>query len=428
MDQPQIDEEDQSYVQTQQVLLAAAHHDLEALRALLKTIPATVQDDETGYTPLHAAIAACVPDTAVSSNGTNGTTTASSLQHEETLALAEKTMRLLFQNGAIWNDLDAENETPGCLALRLGLMPLYEVMVDAGVRAELLMNRLDAYEPLGGDEDDEDDDEDVEIIDVPQSDGMANGSTDATGEDVPTIQINGEANGDESTESGNYLHSDLTFQDDRLVDSSNNGVMMEWESRIMEESVARLAPTSGQSVLNIGHGMAIIDSMFQAKSPAAHHIIEAHPQVLEQMQQTGWRSSDEATSTSTKYPGVTVHAGKWQDILPQLITAGTTFDCIYFDTFAEDYKAFRHFFEELVIGLLKPGGRWSFFNGMGADRQVCYDVYTKVVEMDLFEAGFDIEWTEVETKEAEREGEWQGLRRRYWALDKYRLPVCTFVA
>jgi len=426
MDGQQTEEDDQSYVQTQQVLLAAAHHDLEALRSLLKTIPATVQDDESGYTPLHAAIAACVPDQESSSVGTNGDSSAANPQQEETLALAEKTLRLLFQNGAIWNDLDAENETPGCLAHRLGLMPLYEVMVDAGVRAELLMNRLDDYEPLGGD--DEDEDEDVEIFDVSQNGEMANGSTDAAAEELPTIQINGEANGDESTESGNYLHSDLTFQDDRLVDSSNNGVMMEWESRIMQESVDRLAPTAGLSVLNIGHGMGIIDTMFQAKSPTAHHIIEAHPQVLEQMQQTGWRSSDEATSKSTKYPGVTVHAGKWQDILPQLVTAGTTFDCIYFDTFAEDYKAFRHFFEEFVIGLLKPGGRWSFFNGMGADRQVCYDVYTKVVEMDLFEAGFDIEWTEVETKEAEREGEWQGLRRRYWALDKYRLPICTFVA
>jgi protein arginine N-methyltransferase 2 len=88
-------------IQTQQVLLAAAHHDAEALRGLLKTIPATVQDEETGYTPLHAAIAACAPE-ETQSNGTNAITESSaSEEHDEMLKQAEKTMRLLFQNGAI---------------------------------------------------------------------------------------------------------------------------------------------------------------------------------------------------------------------------------------------------------------------------------------------------------------------------------------
>jgi protein arginine N-methyltransferase 2 len=297
-------------------------------------------------------------------------------------------------------------------------------MVDAGVRAELLMNRLDSYLPLGGDDDEDEDEEDgIEIIDVDE-DATA---TEAQSADVPTIQLNGLAPGDESTENAAYLESDLTFQEDRLVDSSNNGVMMEWESKIMSETAALLLPTPGLSVLNIGHGMGIVDSLFQEKSPAEHHIVEAHPQVLKQMIETGWRGSDEATSTSARYPGVTVHAGKWQDVLSNLAASGMQFDAIYFDTFAEDYKAFRHFFEEHVIALMKPEGKFSFFHGMGADRQVCYDVYTKVVEIDLFEAGFDIEWSEIETKEAERDGEWLGVRRRYWALQKYRLPLCKFV-
>ena len=103
------------------------------------------------------------------------------------------------------------------------------------------------------------------------------------------------------------------------------------------------------------------------------------------------------------------------------------FDAIYFDTFAEDYKAFRMFFEEHVIALLKPEGRWSFFHGLGADRRVCYDVYTKVVEMDLFEAGFDIEWEDVKVDEKEGEEEWEGVRRKYWTLDTYRLPLCIYL-
>ena len=64
---------------------------------------------------------------------------------------------------------------------------------------------------------------------------------------------------------------------------------------------------------------------------------------------------------------------------------------------------------------------------MGADRQVCYDVYTKVVELDLFEAGFDVEWTDVEVPDLEGRGEWEGVKKAYWKVGGYRLPVCRFM-
>lgn len=107
--------------------------------------------------------------------------------------------------------------------------------------------------------------------------------------------------------------------------------------------------------------------------PCLHHIIEAHPDVLAKMKEKGWM----------KKPGVVVHEGRWQDILPALVAGDENgeeivFDAIYFDTFAEDYKALREFFSEYVIQFLDPAGKFSFFNGIGADRQVCYDVYTKV--------------------------------------------------
>ena len=58
---------------------------------------------------------------------------------EDEIKNAAKTMKLLLENGAIWNDVDKDNETPGCLAFRLGLEELYTIMVDAGVRAEILL-------------------------------------------------------------------------------------------------------------------------------------------------------------------------------------------------------------------------------------------------------------------------------------------------
>ena len=48
--------------------------------------------------------------------------------------------------------------------------------------------------------------------------------------------------------------------------------------------------------------------------------------------------------------------------------------------------------------------------------------------MDLFEAGFDTGWDAVKVPEnLLAEGEWQGVRRRYWSLREYRLPTCEFI-
>jgi protein arginine N-methyltransferase 2 len=341
---------------------------------------------------------------------TNGAT------KEQEIEAAVKTMRLLFENGAIWNDLDANNETPGCIAHRLGLKELYDLCVDAGVRAELLLSRMEEYQLLGDADSDSDEEEEEEA----QADDVEEAK-----DGIEIIDINeGDAMGDESTENPNYLSSTLTFDRDRLVDADANGVMMEWETILMRRSAELLLPTSGLRVLNVGHGMAIIDSIFQEKEPKSHHIIEAHPDVLKRMKEQGWYEK----------PGVVIHEGRWQDIVPGLVEKNEMFDAIYFDTFAEEYKALREFFSEFVIGLLDPagglnggGGRFGFFCGMGADRQVVYDVYNKIAEIDLFEAGFDTEWETIPVPDLDEQGQWEGVRRKYWALPNYKLPTCSFI-
>ncbi|KAF3031741.1 Arginine N-methyltransferase 2 [Didymella heteroderae] len=420
MDDPAFDVE--TDLSTQSILLAAANHDIPSLRNLLRNTSANVQDAETGFTPLHAAIAACEPDEDEKNTGqSNGESGDAKEAEQDNVEAATKTIKLLFENGAIWNDLDANGETPGCIALRLGLKELYELCVDAGVRAELLLSRMDQYQLLmGGDSDDEEDDED----DDEENEATAKTEDDAT-EDVEIMDISQEtAPGDESTKNPNYLASNLTFDRDRLTDEAGNGVMMEWERKLMSRSAELLAPAPGLRVLNVGHGMGIIDSILQDKKPKAHHIIEAHPDVLKRMREQGW----------DKKQGVVIHEGRWQDVVPELIEKGELFDGIYFDTFAEEYTALREFFTEHVIGLLDPsggpdgeGGKFGFFNGMGADRQIVYDVYGKIVEMDLFEAGFDTEWETIQVPDLDERGEWEGLRRKYWVLKEYRLPTCSFI-
>lgn len=432
MDDPDLTSEVDLH--TQEILLAASQHDITTLRHLLRTYTfadcnaVDVQDSETGFSPLHAAIAACdteeesaeTPSSAMTNGDTatpDGYTADSNgmRPQEELLQGAKETIKCLQQNGAIWNQLDSNNETPGCIALRLGLTELYEMMVDAGVRAEMLLNRLEEYERLEDGEEaegsaaqqdaTEDDSNNGDLItanDLSQDTSSGHVTTHLTN---TTTEVN----------SAQYLSSSLSLSRDRILDDQQNGVMMSWESDIMARSASAILTEPGLTILNIGFGMGIIDTHIQAHTnkPASHHIIEAHPTVLAAMRTQGWHEK----------PGVVIHEGKWQDIIPQLANHGQMFDGIYFDTFAESYAEFRDFCSEHVIALLEQSGRWSYFNGMGADRQISYDVYQKVVEMDLFEAGFDVNWHEIEVPAVD----WEGVRRSYWNVAKYRLPVVRFM-
>lgn len=411
----------------QEILLVASQHDIPKLRSLIRTHeqvanPANVKDPETGFTPLHAAIAACEPEEEEEKQA-NGT--ADKNQEQEKVAQSGlKTVRFLLEEGAIWNDLDQNDETPGCLARRLKLPELYEAMVDAGVRAELLLNRLDEYEPLEEEDEGEEGEGDEQQQEEQEDKTEDTEGTDEAPQLVETIPVSEEqlaeiteaaTAADPEVNNTRYLNSNLTFQNERLLDQDQNGVMMAWETDIMARSARKLLPTTGLRVLNIGHGMGIVDGFFQEQSPSSHHIIEAHPEVVAEMKRKGWHEK----------PGVQIHEGRWQDILPGLVGQGEMFDAIYYDTFAESYSDFREFFTEQVIGLLDQEGRWGYFNGMGADRQISYDVYQKVVEMDLFEAGFDIEWEEIAVPKLE--GEWTGVRRPYWVVENYRLPLCKYM-
>ena len=373
-----------------EILDCAGEHDNIKLERLLrqykfKDCDAVDVQDANGTSPLHAVVASCA-------------------DHGESIESAAcDTVRLLFENGAIWNQLDQNQETPGCIAFRLQLQDLYTLFVDAGVRAEVLLNRLEGYDKLV-DEDDAteepdsnvmEDDEAPELIDSEQS--VVTGVTDVNSSD--------------------YLTSDLVLTRDKLLDSDKNGVMMAWESEIMKKSVDALLVKPGLRILNIGAGMMIFDTFVQnhQNEPEIHHIVEAHPDILANIEKEGWNQKN----------GVTIHEGRWQDILPQLVAENQMFDAIYYDTFAESYEDFKEFFTEQVIGLLEQDGKWSFFNGMGADRQISYDVYQKVVELDLFEAAFDIEWQEMDIPDLD--AEFEGVKRKYWNVKQYRLPVCKFM-
>jgi protein arginine N-methyltransferase 2 len=463
-------------IETSEILLRAWQHDTAAVSKLLDAPGrASAREPVTGETPLHAAIRSCGP--AAESD-------------PEDVARARATVQELLLWGGIWNDVDDHDETPGCVAWRLGQAELYEMCVEAGMRAEMLFGLMDGYEELGsGSEADDEDMADGEAWEeVEQGEGDEeepahvhveyNGPTGAPedGDDAPELvetaapapvqaaPEEGEPGfeppmpdtGVNDVKSEKYLRSKLTYTEGKLVDDDGNGVMMAWETDIMRRSVDALLPEGqpGKRILNIGFGMGIIDTMFAETKPARHHIIEAHEAVLGHTSSPDSKFGPGWEASGPEEGAYKIHQGRWQDIVPILLEHGEVYDAIYFDTFGEDYSQLRKFFTEYIPGLLDQGGVFGFFNGLGADRRICYDVYTRVVEMHLADAGMDIEWREIDVDlkglEEAGKGEWEGVRRRYWTLDskyiicdpeyfliwlvalthsipEYRLPVCTFL-
>ncbi|KAF1962987.1 arginine N-methyltransferase 2 [Byssothecium circinans] len=386
---------EQAVLLAKRIIGAAERHDVPALKILLKEGSANVQDPTAtvATSPIHAAIAAC----------------GKAADGKEAGEDAVQTVTLLLENGAIWNDLNKEDETPGCIALKLGQKKIYDIMVEAGVRAELLFAKMAALGLAGSDEAEEDE----EVLEKQPAAKKQKVSEEGAKPTADPATLD-----DVSLDNKAYLKSQLRYKPGILLDESDNAVMMDWETQIMQRHAETIAPKKGLKLMNVGHGMGIVDTAIQTHEPSEHHIIEAHPQVHQRLREQGWYDK----------PNVIIHEGRWQDILPKLVEQGVVLDGIYYDTFAEDYAALKEFFSEYVIQLLAPDGKFGWYNGLGADRQICYDVYTKVAEMDLYEAGFDTTWEDIQVpRTLHGSKEWEGTRRPYWTIDIYRLPVNTFV-
>lgn len=154
--------------------------------------------------------------------------------------------------------------------------------------------------------------------------------------------------GDEISEQS-YLDTDLTFTENEILLPDGFEVMMEWERPIMERS-AEMITVNGGDVLNVGFGMAIIDTAIQQFDIDTHTIIEAHPQVVKK-----------AKAWAADKKDVRIFPTRWQDALtldgPDRIGP---FDGIYFDTLMPPMIPFLR----ETPRLLKDGGVLTFFQMM----------------------------------------------------------------
>jgi protein arginine N-methyltransferase 2 len=220
-----------------------------------------------------------------------------------------------------------------------------------------------------------------------------------------------------------FHHHQVKYDGDKLLDSDDDAVMMEWERPLMDAhaSIMTNDGKKGMTVMNIGFGMGIIDEALQKLSPSKHLIVEAHPDVYAKMLKDGW----------DKKPNVEILFGKWQDVIPSLIAfAGPSkffFDGIFFDTYGEHFSDMEDFHSLVLPPLLRPvTGIYSFFNGLSPDNIFFHGVACNCVQIQLEAIGLNTEFIPCEIQV--KNEDWLGVRRKYWHFDQYFLPRCTWMA
>ena len=274
---------------------------------------------------------------------------------------SEPIVTALLEAGAPWQAQDAEGHTAGEYATAGPNRALMQVLLDYAVRCEMLLGA-------------------------------------AARADRPT---NAAVNSD-------YLSSKLEYQDGKLLDGEGEAVMMEWERELMVRH-AEIICAGGGDVLNVGFGMGIIDGEIQKLKPRSHTIIEAHPDVYAHACEQGW----------DRRPGVTLVFGRWQDVIAQL----GPFDGVFFDTYGEYYEDMRDFHEALPT-LLRPGGVYSFFNGLAPDNLFFHLVYGEIARRELNALGLSVRYDAV-PMDASADKIWEGVKNRYWHLPVYFIPTCV---
>ncbi|KAF5176552.1 arginine N-methyltransferase [Thalictrum thalictroides] len=269
-------------------------------------------------------------------------------------------VKTLLEAGAPWNALSPSNLSAGDFAMDSGHQDAFDLLLNAGIQAELVLGTIAR---------------------------SANKIVDSDGD---------------------YLEDRVTFSEDKLMDSNSKAIMMAWEKPLMEAH-AKAVCSGGGHVLNIGFGMGLVDTAIQQYSPVTHTIIEAHPEVYDRMIRDGWGEKE----------NVKIIFGRWQDVLSRL----ESYDGIFFDTYGEYYEDLRKFHQELP-SILKPGGIYSFFNGLCGGNAFFHVVYCQLVSLELGNLGYSTQFIPLPVKDCLGEEVWEGVKHKYWQLDTYNLPVC----
>ena len=120
----------------------------------------------------------------------------------------------------------------------------------------------------------------------------------------------------------------LTYTKDKnneeiLLDSINEQVMMEWEKPYMEACIDFLKPKG--NVLEIGFGMGYSATAIQKYKPKSYTIVECDPTVIKKCKK--W---------SKNYDNVTIIEAKWQELI--CTNRLGIYDEVFFDDFPNNLE------------------------------------------------------------------------------------------
>lgn len=160
----------------------------------------------------------------------------------------------------------------------------------------------------------------------------------------------------------------FTYENSNLYNSRGHAVMMDWEREWMKKS-AEIVCRNGGDILNIGHGLGLVDSYIHELNPNSHTIIEIHPDVHSYMRENGW------------YKKAKVIESDWQRAIHTL----PTFDGIYFDTWAGSVDDFENGILEKLPCLLNKGGIFSYW--YNSDKES--DTLKTICERNEFELYYE---------------------------------------
>jgi len=204
-----------------------------------------------------------------------------------------------------------------------------------------------------------------------------------------------------------------------LVDVHGFAVMMEWERGLMAAHAAYVCGTddsdgspapSHPRVLNVGHGMGIVDEEIQARIGEGHHIIvEAHPEVFPRAKE--W-------AAGCKHPERVRVVGptRWQEVDWEAIGP---FTGIFWDTYEETVEDFF----PLLPRILAPGGRFSFYNVYQPHDAVRHVAYSSYLQAILLKQGYRCTYHHLPVHVPPED--WEGIESPYWLHQMYLVPKCV---
>jgi protein arginine N-methyltransferase 2 len=329
--------------------------------------------------------------------------------------------QVLLDAGAPWNALDRTGKCAGDHAVECEKWDIVNLLVDVGTKAELILGAS------------------IRLARSIEENHSSNATTSPTTETTSsTVTSLGPVSHEPSTKPSYLSHTNVRYDASNtlLLDDDDDAVMMEWERPIMEAHASILTKGGKHSkrILNIGFGLGIIDTAIQSYEPSLHVICEAHPTVYAKMLSDGW-------DTKTN---VRICFGRWQDIMPQLITEGIKFDGIFYDTYGEHFTDLEDFHTAMIQVLDTTTSTttddddddddnaavYSFFNGLAPDNLFFHGVACQCIKVQLGQLGLNAEFVQCEISSnaaVTDEKTWEGVRRPYWhGRSTYYLPIITW--